>query len=714
MDGPQSVTGNRLVSDQIRTAIQAGRDVHLHVADSGPGNEPLNQVPLSRRDFQNRHRELAALVESAGFAAAPDETAAAERIVVVEGPPGIGKKALVRRFAALHGDRFTGGRLHVDCAEFGAAADPDAVNVEAMLVDVLGGLGIAPEHAPRSRRSLRLRYQAALAARPGPVLVVVENATRPAQVTAFATNRPDSLLLVSAAPGTDLSELAMDDAVFHRLDRLDDEHSTLLFQRTAGGPGQPALVRLCEGVPLALLVLAKRVARALEGREPHLVARLVEDDRRLLEELRLGGKQVVSAAFTTVYTSLPEQLRFAYRRLGLFPGVAIVPEAAGELLDTAPDRAAASLAALTEAHMLHGDPNGWYTFPNNLIRLHAREQAETEPAEQREAALERVLQYYLVRIAFADRAKGRDRTRIADHADLLRDRPDPFTGDEPVKRAFAWLDAERPNLAPVVQAAFDAGFLRTAMLLADGLTAYYPDRRDLTAWIHTGRLGADAARALDEPWAEARLRSFMSRALGERGEPELARAELDTAHRLAERAGDAVLQASVWEFDARLRAGTGDHAAALDAYRKARDLNARAGERRGVALTDAFSGDSLRALGRHAEARTAYDAALVLFKELGDARMLARTQVGLGLTLAETGDVDGARATLEAAIPALAGSHYEARIRLRLADLETDGEARRAHLARALEIYRQVDHPEADEIARKLAQDDPEDPAPDA
>lgn len=688
----------------VRTVVQAGRDVHLNT-DRWWQPEPLTQTPLPDPGFTDREQLLDRLAELL------DELGEAERTVVIEGPPGVGKRSVARRFAALHRDRFLGGDLHVDCADFGAESGVGRADLHAMMVDVLCGLGVAPEHAPRSLSGLRSCYQDKLHRRPGPVLVVVENAAEPAQVLALRPHRVGSLVLATAAPGSSLRELELHGAEFFQLGGLDERHSARVFHQAAGrtSPATAELIRLCDGIPLALLVLARRVARLHGMTDAQLAERLI-DDRRLLASLVMGGRPIVSAALTAAYRSLPPRFRRAYRRLGLLPGADTGPDVAAVALTTDMDEAVETLEALADVQLLRRRAGGRYAFGNNLIRLHAREQAEeddieNEPKEHREAVLEQVVQHYLLRSAFADHAKRPDRTRIADHGELLAGHSDPFTGPDPARRARDWLDGERANLGAVVQAAYDAGFFRATMLLADALTAYYPDRRDVVAWIHTSTLGAQAARYLNETWAEARLRSMMSRPLTDHGDLERARAELEIAHRLAQRTGDLVLQASVWEFQGRLLAHLRQYDAALDAYRRSQDLNTEAGERRGVALAVAYAAEALRDQGDDERARSYYDHALGLFEELDDGRMAARVRIGLALLQMRAGARDAAAEALRAAAADLDGTHYEAQARVHLADLaraEGDSAAERDHLRRAWEVYRDVGHPAADEIAQRI------------
>ncbi|MDX6740144.1 AAA family ATPase [Actinocorallia sp. A-T 12471] len=623
------------------------------------------------------------------------EPSKAVRIVVLTGLSGVGKSALARRFAEQTRDHFTGGQLLGSCADH---ATGGLVDVNAMVGSALHALGVAERHQPETLTDKVKMFRSRTADKP--CLVLVDGATEAAQVRALVPNAPGSVVVVTAA--ADLSELDLDGADFHEVKRLDAAHSRLLFTEAAAhhragervAEAAAGLVAYCDGHPLAILVLAGRVRRLHDLTVKDLEEELA-DERRRLHALTLGGRRV-SAAFTTAYERLPAPAQHLYRRLALLPGVDFTLDGAVAVSGAARADARDALALLAEAHLVERVDGGRFRF-HALVRAHARELSSGDPAEQREAALHQAVLHRVRWAAFGDRALMGARSRVADHAALLGDAPDPFGAGAD---AGAWFRAERANLFATVRAAHDAGFHTETWQLAEALVAYYLNYRHLTEWTAVSALGADSARLAGEPRAEARLRIGASRAHMGLRDSARAWAELERAGEIAESSGDPVLEASVWEHRGRVL-DVADREAALSAYDRARELNERAGEKRGVALVLFFRAQTLAELGRAAQARTQMEDALARFRALGDRRMAARAAVALAGLLGKDG-ADEARDLLTEAIDELTGTHYEAGARELLADLTEDSDAALAHLRRAVEIYRAEGDPRGDEVAARL------------
>jgi len=629
------------------------------------------------------------------------------RIAVLAGLAGIGKRAAARRWAHLTRDRFPGGDLHVDCAEYGAGAGEGTADVSGMVGACLRGLGADDRFTPASLmdrvRLFRTRTSAA------PVLVLVENATEPGQVLPLVPGSPGSLVLVTSS--ADMGELHLEGAGFYEIQGLDDDSGAELLARVCGAERLAAesgsagsLVRWCAGMPIALAVLAARLAGTRSLTMTELAAELSDEARRL-PGLALGGRAMVSAVFTAAYERLPGPARRLYRLLGVLPCIDVSPEAAAAAAGAGAVQVRPVLDSLVSAHLAEYLGNGRYGL-HELARLHARGRAQEEdPPESREDALRAVVRHYVVQAAFADRAVMGDRARAADHGVLLAGHDDPFPGPDPARQALAWLDAERPNLVPVTEAAAASGQDTEAWQLAEALTGYYFNHRHLADWITVSGAGARAAQACGNVKAEARLRMTVSRAYTDLGELGRARAELDAAASLAERSGDLVLQASAWEFRGRYL-DVADPPQALEAYRRAHDLNVAAGERRGAALALYFAGCALEAAGRHGQALEELGRALGTLREIGDRRMAGRALIAIGTAQAALRQDSDAAASLREAVGLVSGLHYEAQAWEALAGTASqsgDHDAARQYLQAALRIYASTGHPRAEEISARLA-----------
>lgn len=675
--------------------------VNGSVPEARPGEAAVPwQVPAPSPVFVDRVADLAWVSGVAADSAEPP------RIVILEGLGGIGKRSAARRWAyRLPEDRFPGGHLYVDCADYGAGLGEGTADVAGMVGECLSDLEVDPSFIPTLRERKR-EFRRRTSSRS--VLVVVENATEPAQVRALMPRCAGSLVLVTTS--ADLGELQMDGAQVRKLRGLDQESALQLLEEICGterikaGPGEAGdLTQWCAGLPIAVAIVAAK----LNGTSSLTVAELaaeLSDEARRLSGLALGGEITVSAVFASAYEGLPEAARRLYRLLGTLPRVDVGPGIVAAVTGLDENRARSGLDALVTAHLAEYRSDGRYRL-HELALLHARERARKEDtAESRETALRALVSHYIVRASYADRAVMGPRERIADHDVLLAGHEDPFAGPDPRSQALAWLDSERPNFVPVIDAAAAAGWNADAWQLAEALTGYYYNRRHLSDWMTVSGTGALAAQACGNPEAEARLRMTVSRAYTELGDLGRARAELDAAAALADGSENLALQASAWEFRGRYLDVT-DPSSSFAAYQRSYELNVTAKEQRGAALALYFAGSALDAAGRHEQALETLERAVGLLREVGDGRMEGRALIAIGTAQASLGRAAEASASLRESLGLVSGLHYEAQAREALAGIAKeagDHAAARDHLLEAVRIYRSTGHPRAAEIASQL------------
>ncbi|MBO0801600.1 MAG: hypothetical protein J2P25_00780 [Nocardiopsaceae bacterium] len=628
-------------------------------------------------------------------------------IVILEGLGGVGKRSAGRRWAfLLPRDRFPGGQLYVDCAKYGAGLGEGAADVAGIVGGPLRDLGIDPKFMPTlEERVLELRKRTSAL----PTLVVAENATEPAQIRPLVPTCPGSVVLVTTS--ADLKGLRMQGARVRRLRGLDDKSALELLAKICGteritsGPGDARdLVRWCAGLPLAVAILAEKLAGTSSLTVAELAAELSDEARRL-SGLALGDEVSVSAVFAVAYEGLPEPARRLYRLLGVLPGVDVSREVVAAALGLEERQVRSGLDSLVSAHLAEFQGEGRYGL-HDLARLYARERSRNEDtADTREATLRAYVRYYLIQAAYADRAMLiDDRARAARHNVLLAGHENPFRGPDRRARALVWLDSERSNFVPVAEAAANAGWNDETWQLAEALTGYWYNRRHLSDWVTVSNLGVEAAKACGNVEAEARLRLSLSRAYTDLGELGRAREELDAAAVLAESSGDLVLRASAWEFRGRYLDVT-DPPAALEAYRRAYELNVAGGERRGAALVQYFAGCTLDAMGQHEQALETLRHAFGELRGRGDDRMAGRALIAIGIAQASLHQVAEAAASLTEALDLVRGLHYEGQAREALAGIaEESGEhaAAREHLREAARIYGATKHPRAAAIAERL------------
>ncbi|WP_150252785.1 NB-ARC domain-containing protein [Nocardiopsis deserti] len=690
-------------------------DVNIHASPDTPA-VPM-QVESPTADFVNHEGPqnwVRGLLD-------PD---APPKVVVYQGPLGIGKTSLLAKIAYATDSYFTGGQLTFSYAR-GRQEDSGAA-----LAQFLRALGVDKRALPEDPRDWHGEYRTRTRGRR--LLVLVEGAWEPAQVRALVPSGRGSLVLVSR-DGPELGELAIDTGARIRdLDPLNRDASLELLERRTDhslSEEDPdavgTLLRVCGGLPLALVLVGGQLQRGGPGSARALAARIggargvlraIGDDERNLDVL-----------FKAAYDALPAPAAALYRALGTWPG----PRFDRSLVDAASVGGAedegtgdegtgnGALRELITANLVEEDRDG-LRFRHDLVRTHARERAEAEDGEaDRRLRLTGMLDAYMVVLGFAERHARGERLRAVDLESLLEGARDPFDG---TGAAREWLLRERPTLLAVVLGCADLGLHDHTWRFAELATALYLDQRFLHDWAATGEAGADAARALGHTVAEARLCSLTTRPLLDLGREDDARARSVRAVELAEDLTDDLLKGSVWEFHARFLERS-DPSAAVEAF----DRSVRHNEAsdspsavRGVALAILFRGSARTAAGQAeaavADIRDARERLLSL-PEGADDRMAARARTALGLAHASAGRVREAVAELTGAVAEFRKKtkesgredlgYYEAEAHEALADvlegLGATGDAR-THLAEAGRLLEGLGSPRAREIAARLAE----------
>ncbi|WP_051897706.1 tetratricopeptide repeat protein [Sciscionella sediminilitoris] len=628
-----------------------------------------NEVPDAPETFVNREQELDELT-----AAVADRRAAGAKVAVCSGLPGVGKTTLVHKFVGRVGEAFSGGNLYV---EFGTG-----VSVSDALASCLAALGVSKEMVPgtlRERANLWRTKTARI-----PLLLVLDDVTDPAQFVPFLPKSPGSAVLVTTnGELAELNQYGAETVKVHPLDEQKAVHvlRTLAGDRIAAEPEALAeLVHQCAGLLVALQVAALRLATNRSLTVAALVGQIA-DERRGLSALRRGTSGV-AAVFSESYARLSEGAALLYRRLGTLPFTELD---AGLIADTGDE----FLEELIGSGLLTDEGSGRYRF-HTLIHRHAREvAAEYESEHEMTATLRAAVEYYLRHAAAADLWVLREERYRVPRGRTF----DKFLFSDK-KSALDWLDRERINLRAIIRVAVQHGFADQAWQLAEAVTALYLNRRYLLDWTETSELGAQAAASLGNRAAEARLRSFSSRAWCDLREFDRALAELERAAALVEDSEDRRLRASIEELYARYYNSIGEYEQARAAFRRAIELFTLAEDDRGSAFTKHFLGESRLEAGHPDEAAVILEDALPEVEGVGDSRMTGRTLTALGQAHHGLGRFEQAAETLRSAIAELADGNefYRARAYERLA--EVDREHAEQHRARARELYACLGGPE--------------------
>ncbi|MGK5543214.1 BTAD domain-containing putative transcriptional regulator [Streptomyces sp. URMC 127] len=320
-------------------------------------------------------------------------------VSAVSGMGGVGKTALAVHVAHSLRARFPDGQLFVDLRGTDAApAEPARV-----LGDFLRALGVVPGRVPALPAERAALYRSLMADRR--VFVVLDNARDLDQVRDLLPGGAGCGVLVTSRtrlaglPGAtlvDLRELAGHEA-WALLVRLVGERRVRAEEEAAR-----QLLDNCGRLPLAIRIVAARLV-ARPAASVAQTARALADERLRLAELS-GDTDDVETTFRLGTGLLDaEQLR-AFRLLAL-PDVPEVSRASAAVLLDRTERQAEDLCeALVDLSLLESVGPGRYRY-HDLLRLYARKTAAEEiPAGERDGALLRLLEAYLVLARAAYRA----------------------------------------------------------------------------------------------------------------------------------------------------------------------------------------------------------------------------------------------------------------------------------------------------------------------
>ena len=478
------------------------------------------QLPAAPGVFTGRDIELAAIDGSTAV------------ITAIAGPGGIGKTWLALRWAHQHIDRFPDGQLFVDLRGF----SPDSEPVDPLTVvrGFLGALGVDTGRVGGSLEEHTALYRSQVADKR--MLIVLDNAATAEQVvpllpgsatcTVLVTSRRilTSLLHRHAVDHLSLSVFAEDETLDALAERLGDK-------RLAAEPEAVAeLVELCGRYPLALAIVAGRAHARPDIPLAEFAAELSESGLDAFDD----GDDAASlpAVVSWSVRALTAEQREVFGLLGVAPGGDISLPAAASLVAMSLPRARKALRGLEDVSLLRRQPGDRYTM-HDIIRRYAVHTVRDHVAEaEREAALRRILDFYIHTAHAADRL-------LSPHRPLVQlDSPVPGSSPTPLPdlpAALEWFDAEHANMLAAQDTAVGHGWHDATWQLAWTLVSFHlrrgGDQEDLAMW----RAARRAAVHLPDPETRVRILRRLGSACGVTGLHDEAIEHLQQALALADR-----------------------------------------------------------------------------------------------------------------------------------------------------------------------------------
>ncbi|WP_117213875.1 AfsR/SARP family transcriptional regulator [Allorhizocola rhizosphaerae] len=433
-------------------------------ADPGPqlqamhakllSDQPLShvvprQLPADVAGFVGRDKVLATMDSRLGDAGAPLV------ITAIGGAGGIGKTALAVHWAHRVAGWFPDGQLYANLRGFDPSGSPRAP--EEVMRGFLDALAVPPQQVPSGFEAQAGLYRSLLTGRR--MLVVLDNARDAEQVRPLLPGSPGSQVVVTSRDGL-TGLIAAEGARPVVLDVLSAEEAWQLLERRLGGQrtgsdpqATEEVIARCAGLPLALSVVAARAAQRPDTAMSAFAAEL-EGTRADLDAFAHNDPMTdVRAVFSWSYRTLSAPAARLFRLLSVHPGPDVSAAAAASIAGLSPARTRPLLMELTAAHMFNETTADRFTS-HDLLRAYSVELAErVDPAEERRAALLRMLDHYLHTGYAAARALDPARVPIPMPAPLAGVTPEPIPERG---QAVRWFTAERPVLVAAVHRAVAA------------------------------------------------------------------------------------------------------------------------------------------------------------------------------------------------------------------------------------------------------------------
>ncbi|RSN01267.1 transcriptional regulator [Streptomyces sp. WAC 01325] len=572
------------------------------------------QLPADLASFTGRTAEID---HARALVPAPHEPS---NVIVISGMAGVGKSVLAIRIAHTVATDFPDGQLYANLRGF----DPTDVPVApaSALRSFLLTLGMPLSQIPQDLDAQAALYRSVLAQRR--LLIVLDNARDSSHIRPLLPGTPGCMVIVTSRDQL-TSIVAAHGARPISLDVLQEAEAVDLLTRRLGAvrtsrepDAVQAIVSSCDGLPLALSIVATRAALHPAFTLANLSAELREAGRDLDSFVTSESGLDARSVFSWSYLALRPTASRLFRLLSHHPGPRISLGAATSLAGLSARDTQMALEELARAHLVVEVAPRVYTL-HKLLRAYAGElAAELDSADERDKAVRRLLDYLVCSAESAVACLVPEYPRII---------VEPAQGStwmtfDDKAKAMAWLEAEGTVCLAAVRLAahgHEPHCWRLACLIVEFPQAQ-EKYEELLEILH---IGVDAAvRNSDRPG--------IARSCDSLGQSYIDLNHYDDAQRHLYKALPHYEQLADWSGQARVHrrlsllwAHQGENLKALRHAKQALDLYRGIQAHTPEAETDGKVGRLYALVGEYEEALRHCREAAALFKAQGDEAGLA-------------------------------------------------------------------------------------------
>ena len=541
-------------------------------------------------------------------------------VVLLTGRGGVGKTSLAVHAAHLLSSEFPDGQLFLQLR-------PDMPRSSVLLIEhLLRSLGVLSGAMPPDLEGCMATYRSMLAGRR--VLIVIDGAQHKNDIAPFLPGTRGCAAIVTC--GQHIDELEG----VHQIPvgPLDDEAARSLLmsltserQVTAEPAAAGELISLCEGIPLALRVVAAKLS---VWPISHMV-RLLQDETRRLDELDFKGASI-RATIAVGYDSLDESAQRLLRRLSLVGTGGFASWLGAPLLDVDIGYAEYLLQQLVAAHLVEAtvmEDEAVRFHLHDLVRIYAAERCgEAESTADRLDAMRRLLRCWLfISTTARRRIYGGDFAALHGTAEHWR-----LPEDSVVLRLnpIEWFGIERDSLVTTVFQAAQLGMDELCWDLAATAVTVFESGLSGDDWRDSHNSALDVVRRAGNKRGEAALLYSLG-TLETSVRIAMANSYFEQSLKIFDEIGDKQGQALVLSGLGLVDTLNGDYDQALARYEQAiagfRQIEDVASEAYTLKSMAQISAERLE----FAAAERILDDALLIARKLGAPRLTAQVEYAL-------------------------------------------------------------------------------------